>query len=133
MNYDVITPLLERLALIPEAVTVEEAWFAEPLERFDEQTPALMPYLAEERATGEPQTLRPVQQVTLVYGLWIVCRREDFRPLRQSVSDVLFGHQFGEQHNPAAYLGGKVHNIVGDLIWWQESWAIETHRRGQPQ
>lgn len=134
MDPDIIDALLAHLQQqIPTAPTIEEAWFAEALDQFEEQTPAILPYLAEERPYGEPETLRPVQRVRLVYGVWLVCPREQFREMRQALQQALFGHQFSEQHNPAAYMGGKTEQIVGQYIWWREFWAIDTHRRGQPQ
>ena len=133
MDYDVIEPLLAQLtAGCPSAATVEEAWFAAPLDHFDVQCPAVLAYLAEERPAGSTETLRPVQRVTLVYGVWLVCSRAEFRTVRQQVSDALFGHQFGEEYEPAVYIGGKVDDIRGDYIWWREFWAIDTWRRATP-
>ncbi|GAA3704333.1 hypothetical protein GCM10022421_08940 [Oceanisphaera sediminis] len=133
MDHDVIEPLLAHLAQqCPDIPTIDEAWFAAPLDRFDEQCPAVMPYLAEERIRGPVATLRPVQPVSLVYGLWIVCPRAVFRTVRQNVADALFGHQFSERHDPAAYMGGKVDDIRGNLIWWQEFWTVDSHRRTTP-
>lgn len=134
MEHDVIEQLLARIAQqCPDIPTIEEAWFAAPLDRFDEQCPAALAYLAEERPRGELETLRPVQAVTLVYGVWIVSPRVGFRVVRQRIADALHGHQFSEQHQPAAYMGGKTDDIRGDYIWWREYWSIDTWRRSKPQ
>ena len=134
MDYDVIEALLAKLAIdCPSAETVDEAWFAAPLDNLDQECPAILAYLAEERPAGSVETLRPVQRVTLVYGIWLVCSRADFRIVRQQVSDSLFGHQFGERYDPTVYMGGKVDDIRGDLIWWREYWSIDTWRRAKTQ
>lgn len=127
---DIIEQLVARLqAECPGLVTVEEAWFAAPLDHFDSQTPAAMPYLAEDIAPNPPQTTRPVQGVTLTYGLWLVCKRSEFRAQRVAIRRALFGHVFGEQHNPMAYRGGEANDIRGELIWWREFWTVGTWLR----
>lgn len=129
-DIDIIDDLLARLrAECPGLVTVEEAWFAAPLDRFDEQTPAAFAYLAEDAAAGDIETLRPVQAVTLTYGIWLVCPRDAFRPQRQAIRQALFGHGFSPLHDPMAYRGGQTTDIRGELIWWREYWTTTTRVR----
>ena len=128
MSDDIIELLLERIrSACPMAVTVEEAWFAAPLDHFDEQCPAVMAYLAEERAMSDPETIRVRQPVRLIYGVWLVCQRADFRAARQQLKAALMGHVFSEQHDVMFYHGGKIDDIKGDLIWWREFWATDTY------
>lgn len=129
---DIIDQLLERVRdQCPGLVNVDEAWFAEPIDSFDTQTPAALAYLAEDAVDGPPETLRSVQLVTLTYGIWLVCKRSDFKAQRQALRSALMGHVFSQHHNAMAYRGGQTTDIRGDLIWWREFWTVDTHLRGQ--
>lgn len=130
MDPDIIDDLLVRLAgECPGLVTIDEAWFAEPIDDFDAQTPAALAYLAED--AGEAlETLRPTQRVTLTYGIWLVCERADFRTQRQALRSALMGHVFSEHHDPVAYRGGQTTDIRGALIWWREFWTVDTWLHG---
>lgn len=124
---DVIDELIDRVRdQCPDLATVEEAWFASPIDDFNAQTPAALPYLAEDGASGEIETLRPKQAVTMTYGVWLVCKRAEFRAQRQALREALFGHGFTPTHDPAAYQGGKTVDIRGELIWWREYWDVGT-------
>ena len=125
---DILPALLDRLrdqSLCPSLVTVDEAWFMEPMDRLEEETPAAFAYLAEDGAAGEVQTTRPRQAITMNYGVWLVCTRDQFRPLRGEIRAALFGHCFSERHEPMAYRGGKA-DIRGAYIWWREFWTTDT-------
>ncbi|MED5558302.1 hypothetical protein [Halomonas sp. 15WGF] len=129
---DIIDQLLARVRdQCPGLATVEEAWFAEPIDHFETQTPAALAYLAEDGADDAPNTLRPVQPITLTYGLWLVCKRADFKSQRQAIRSALMGYGFSQYHNPMAYRGGQTTDIRGDFIWWREFWTVSTHLRGQ--
>ncbi len=127
---DVIDDLIQRVRdQCPGMSTVEEAWFADPLDHFDTQAPAALVYLAEDGAQGDAQTTRPVQPLRLTYGIWLVCKRADFRPQRQALRETLMGHCFSPHHNPMQYRGGQTNDIRGELIWWREFWTIDTWLR----
>ena len=124
---DVIDQLIQYVRdTCPRMATVEEAWFAEPLDHFDTQAPAALLYLAEDTAQGDAETLRPIQQIRLTYGIWQVCKRADFRPQRQALRDALMGWAASDEHNPMQYRGGQTTDIRGELIWWREFWTIDT-------
>lgn len=128
---DIIDALIARVtAECPGLATVDEAWFAEPIDHFDSQTPAALIYLAEDGQAGPLETLRPVQRVTLTYGVWLVCHRAEFRGQRHSIRTALMGHEFSEEHEPMAYRGGQTTDIRGTLIWWREFWIVDTWLRG---
>lgn len=130
MTPDVIDQLLAHLRdKCPGMAMIDEAWFAEPIDHFDTQTPAAFVYLAEDSALGDAQTTRPVQAVRVTYGVWLVCKRADFRPQRQAIREALMGHALGEQHNPMQYRGGQTTDIRGELIWWREFWTTDTWLR----
>lgn len=127
---DVIDDLLARIASeCPGLTTVDEAWFAEPIDNFDTQTPAALAYLAEDTA-ARPETIRPTQRITLTYGIWLVCERDDFRAQRQALRTALMGHGFSEHHDPLVYRGGQTTDIRGHLIWWREFWTVDTWLHG---
>lgn len=124
---DITQALIQRIKdQCPGLRTIKEAWFAEPIDRFEEQTPAVLPYLAEDGAAGEVETLRPKQKVAMTYGVWLVCKREDFKAQRQALREALFAHVFGDRHDPAAYRGGETTDIRGEFIWWREFWTVGT-------
>lgn len=128
---DIIDQLLERVRdQCPGLVNVDEAWFAEPIDSFDTQTPAALVYLAEDAAVDAPETLRSIQLVTLTYGIWLVCKRSDFKAQRQALRRALMGYVFSQYHNSMAYRGGQTTDIRGELIWWREFWTVDTHLRG---
>lgn len=130
---DIIEALISRVAAqCPGLVTVDEAWFAEPIDHFDAQTPAALIYLAEDSQAGSLETLRPVQRITMTYGLWLVCHRDAFRAQRQAIRTALLGHGFSDQHEPMAYRGGQTTDIRGTLIWWREFWTVDTWLRSSP-
>ncbi|SDF72758.1 hypothetical protein SAMN05216571_101411 [Onishia taeanensis] len=110
----------------PGFATVEEAWFAAPIDDFDAATPAVLPYLADDGAAGEVETLRPKQKISMTYGVWLVCKRAEFKAQRQALREALFGYGFSEMHDPIAYRGGETTDIRGDLIWWREFWTVGT-------
>lgn len=127
---DIIDDLLTRLReQCPGMATVQEAWFAEPIDNFDAQTPAALAYFAEDVAKGDAQTTRPVQEIRLTYGIWLVCKRSDFKAQRQALRAALMGHGFSPQHNPMQYRGGQTTDIRGELIWWREFWTTDTWLR----
>lgn len=127
---DIFSLLLARLrAECTGFAVVDEAWFAAPIDNFDVDTPACLAYLAEDGAAGEAETLRPVQPLTLSYGIWIVTPRDRYRDMRQSVRAALFGWCPSERHNPLAYTGGQTTDIRGEFVWWREFWSIDTHIR----
>lgn len=127
---DVIDDLLTHLRdQCPGMATVDEAWFAEPIDNFELQTPAALAYFAEDVAKGDAQTTRPVQEIRLTYGIWLVCKRADFRAQRQVLREALMGHGFSPQHNPMQYRGGQTNDIRGELIWWREFWTTDTWLR----
>lgn len=127
---DVIDDLLARIASeCPGLTTVDEAWFADPIDNFDAQTPAALGYLAED-AAAPMETVRPTQRITLTYGIWLVCERPDFRAQRQALRRALMGHGFSERHDSMAYRGGQTTDIRGSLIWWREFWTVDTWLHG---
>lgn len=127
---DIIDDLLARIASqCPGLTTVSEAWFAEPIDNFGAQTPAALPYLAEDSA-NELETICSRQRLRLTYGIWLVCERDDFRTQRQALRTALMGHGFSEHHDPMAYRGGQAADIRGELIWWREFWTVDTWLRG---
>lgn len=127
---DIIDDLLARLRdKCPAMATVDEAWFAAPIDDFDAQTPAALAYLAEDTARGDAQTTRPVQEIRLTYGIWLVCKRSEFRGQRQALREALMGHGFSPHHNPMQYRGGQTTDIRGEFIWWREFWTTDTWLR----
>jgi len=129
---DIIDGLLARISAQASGLaTVQEAWFASPIDDFRSQTPAALPYLAEDSAEGGIETLRPVQRISLTYGIWLVCERADFRAQRNALRQALMGHVFTQHHEPMAYRGGQTTDIRGHLIWWREFWTVDTWLRGQ--
>ncbi|SHL49822.1 phage tail terminator protein [Halomonas caseinilytica] len=128
---DIIDAMIQRVRdQCPGLATVDEAWFAEPIDNLDAQTPAALIYLAEDSASGDMETIRPTQRITLSYGIWLVCKRPDFRPQRHAIRQALFGHGFSETHDSMAYRGGQTTDIRGELIWWREFWNVDTWLRG---
>jgi hypothetical protein len=127
---DIIDDLLSRLRdKCPGIATVQEAWFADPIDNFEAQTPAALAYFAEDAAKGDAQTTRPVQEVRLTYGIWLVCKRDQFKAQRQALREALMGRGFSPQHNPMQYRGGQTTDIRGELIWWREFWTTDTWLR----
>ena len=128
---DVIDALIARVAAqCPMLATVDEAWFAEPIDHFDSQTPAALIYLAEDGAVGQPETQRPVQRIRLTYGIWLVTKRATFRADRQALRSCLMGWEPSPEHEPLVYRGGQTTDIRGELIWWREFWTLDTWLRG---
>jgi len=128
---DVIDALIARVgAQCPMLATVDEAWFAEPVDHFDTQAPAALIYLAEDAAAGELETIRPTQRVRLTYGIWLVTKRAGFRAERQALRECLMGWEPSPEHEPMAYRGGQTTDIRGELIWWREFWTLDTWLRG---
>ena len=131
LDPDVTLALIAHIrAQCPDLVTVDEAPFAEPIDHFDAQTPAALVYLAEDAAAAEVDTVRPVQRIGMTYGVWLVCKREDFRAQRHALRAAVFGWVPSEAHEPFAYRGGTMNDIRGDLIWWREFWTVDTWLRG---
>ncbi|WP_413614754.1 hypothetical protein MRB56_12665 [Halomonas cupida] len=126
---DITDAIIERLREQCDFATLDNAWFAEPLERFGEETPACLVYLAEDSASGQAETLRPIQPVTMVYGVWLVCPEEQFKAKRGEIRRALFGHTFGEAFDPMEYQAGKVADIRGRFVWWREFWTVDTRLR----
>lgn len=128
---DHIDEIIARLSSeCPELQTLEQAWFAEPLEDLDSELPAAMVYLAKEDALEAAQTLRPVQRVRYTYGVWLVSTRHQFKAQRAAISSALFGYQLSADSDPIEYQGGSSRDIKGHLIWWLEFWTYDTHKRG---
>lgn len=128
---DVIDALIARIAAeCPDLATVDEAWFAEPIDHFDSQTPAALIYLAEDAAAGELETQRPTQRVRLTYGIWLVTKRDGFRAERQAIRECLMGWEPSPEHEPMGYRGGQTTDIRGELIWWREFWTLDTWLHG---
>lgn len=130
MAYDVIDAVITRIRdQCPVFATVDEAWFAQPIDDLHAETPAALVYLANDNPAGEVETLRPVQQVGLTYGVWILAPRAQFREAREQVRAALFGHDIDPEHNPMGYAGGETTDIRGEFIWWREFWVTETWLR----
>ncbi|WP_447956504.1 phage tail terminator protein [Vreelandella sp. EE7] len=130
-DYDVIDEVIDRVReQCPGMATVDNAPFAEPIDNFDMQTPAALPWFAEDVATGDAETNRPIQQVRLTYGVWLVCKRHEFKAQRRALRKALMGHGFSRMHNPMQYRGGQTVDIRGELIWWREYWTTDTWIHG---
>lgn len=130
MAHDVIDTVIAQIrAECPVFATVYEAWFAQPIDDLTEDTPAALIYLASDSPAGEVETLRPVQQVSLTYGVWILAPRAQFREARQQVRAALFGHAVDAEHNPFGFAGGETTDIRGEFVWWREFWATDTWLR----
>jgi len=130
MAYDVIDAVIARInAECPVFVTVDEAWFAQPIDDLGAETPAALVYLANDNAAGEIETLRPVQATTLSYGVWILAPRAQFREARRQVRAALFGHAVDADHNPFGFAGGETADIRGEFVWWREFWTTDTWLR----
>ena len=124
---DIQPALIQRLSDQTSGfVTVSDAWFMAPIDDLAAETPACFVYLVEDGAAADPVTLRPRQAVTLVYGVWLVCPREQFRRQRQQVRAALFGWVPTEYHEPLAYAKGHTSDLRGDTVWWLERWSVDT-------
>lgn len=122
---DIQTQFIERIASECDFVTVEQAWFMKPVElRTD--LPACFTYLAEDGPSGDINTISPRQRTTLVYGVWLVCRRDEFQAKRHELREALFGWTPTEHHTPMAYAGGQTSDLQGDIVWWLERWSTDT-------
>lgn len=126
---DITESVIERLRAQCDFATLDNAWFAEPIDDLGADLPACLVYLAEDVASGDAETLRPVQPLTMVFGLWLICPRTQFRGKRHEIREALFGHGFGERFNPMEYQGGQTTDIRGEFIWWREFWNVDTHLR----
>ncbi|MGJ8518446.1 phage tail terminator protein [Carnimonas bestiolae] len=122
--------LIDRLReLVPQLKTVDEAWFAQPIDDLGDEVPAGLPYLAGEGANSDIATLRPIQQMEQTYGLWIVAPRDIFGEVRKQIRLALFGHQLSQYHNPLQYGQGGQMDVKGRYVWWHETWTTTTHYR----
>lgn len=127
---DVTDLIIERLrAACPSLRTVDEAWFASPIDDLDTEIPAAMPYLSSDDMTSNAETTRPVQQISQSYGLFIVAPRDVFKSVRKEIRQALFGYQVGQYHNPIQYGEGRQVDLKGQYIWWHETWTLTTHYR----
>lgn len=125
---NVIALMLDRLQGVPGISTLEEAWFAKPLDDLGADTPALLPYLSGEDA-DEVADLRQTQLVVQTFDLWLICPRAQFKPLRDEVRRALKGWQPSERHTLMSYVNGRTENIIGPMIWWRERWQTSSHIR----
>lgn len=123
---DITPQLVERLRSIPGVVTIDEAWFAKPLDDLGAETPAILPYLAGDDGS-EVMDLRQTQRLSQTYGIWIICPRAQFRRMRQDVRNALKSWAPSERHEPMFYSGGRLEEVTGPLTWWREQWETAAH------
>tara|TARA_B100002049_G_scaffold217769_1_gene184491 strand:- start:83 stop:481 length:399 start_codon:yes stop_codon:yes gene_type:complete len=127
MDPDIQPALIERLdTYCPAFESVSDAWFMAPLDNLDAELPMAAVYLHQDGPDGDPDTLRGRQRLTLVYGVWIVCARDEFRDHRHAVREALHGWVPTEHHEPLAYAGGQTSDIRGAHVWWLERWSVDT-------
>ncbi|KAA0015499.1 hypothetical protein F0A16_20650 [Salinicola corii] len=127
---DLTLDVIDRLhAECPLLQSVNEAWFAEPIDDLSEELPAAFVYLDSDTAEGGAETLRPVQAATQMYGVWLVAPRDQFRELRKQVRAALFAHDFSPYHDPMEYRSGQQADVKGRYVWWLEMWSTDTHIR----
>lgn len=126
-DYDITDALKARIAeQCPGFAYVDEAWFSESIEDYNEQTPSALVYIAED-AGETPSELSRRQAVSTVYGVFIVCERGDtFRAQRHEVRQALFGWQPDGTTGVMSYQGGQMVEIRGRYVLWREYWRIAT-------
>lgn len=127
VDYDITEALIARIkAQCPGFKYVDEAWFSEALDNYDEQTPSALAYIAED-TPGEEQALTHRQSSTQAYGVFLVCERGDeFRAQRHEIREALFGWRPEGATGVMVYHGGQMAKISGRYVWWREFWRIDT-------
>ncbi|MFI0472967.1 hypothetical protein ACGLWX_09660 [Halomonas sp. HMF6819] len=126
-DYDITPAMIARIAeQCPGFRNVEEAWFSQPIDDYDQDTPSALIYIAED-AGGTPSELNGRQSVTTTYGVFIIAERGDtFRAQRQEVRDALYGWQPPGTTGVMTYRGGEMADNRGRYVWWREFWTVET-------
>lgn len=126
-DYDITDALQARITeRCPGFAYVDEAWFSEPIDDYDEKTPSALVYLAEDAGEALSE-LSSRQAVSTAYGVFIICERGDaFRAQRHEVRQALFGWQPEGTTGVMSYQGGEMVEIRGRYVMWREYWRIQT-------
>lgn len=126
-DYDITEALIARIkAECPGFVYVDEAWFSEPIDDYNKQTPSALVYLAED-AAGPVNELATRQDALQSYGVFYVVEAgSTFRAQRNQVRKALFGWQPAGGSNVMAFGGGAMSEIRGRYAWWREYWNLTT-------
>ncbi|UYV20917.1 hypothetical protein K1Y77_17295 (plasmid) [Halomonas qaidamensis] len=126
-DYDITNALKARVASeCPGFAVVDEAWFSEPIDDYNDKTPAAYVYLAEDSAEAANELSRR-QATAQVYGVFIICETGDtFRAQRHQVREALFGWQPPGSSGVMAFHSGQMQEIRGRYVWWREYWTLET-------
>lgn len=126
-DYDITEALEARIReMCPGFAYVDEAWFSEPIDDYNEQTPAALVYLVEDEG-APPSELSGRQAVTAVYGVFLIVEQGAvFREQRNAVRKALFGWQPPGATGVMAYHGGQMVELRGRYAWWRDFWRLET-------
>lgn len=110
-------------------VTVDHAFFMEPVDDLAAEVPAVYAYPGDEIAARSAHDNVVVQQVTEQIALVIVCPVASFVAIRDEVRGALLGYQPAANLTDLEYVSGKPLDIRGDYLWYRQTYITEYHIR----
>jgi hypothetical protein len=80
-----------------------------------------------------------IQEISVRFGV-VICTREAsdatgdaaldaLEPLRQAVMDAIHGWQPTAEHKPIEYAAGRLLQMAGGLLWWQDEFLTAYEKR----
>jgi hypothetical protein len=125
-----VSPVLTQLRTnVPLARTIEHAWFMDPLENYDETTPAIYVYPGAEK--GQPSELDNyiAQAIEGAIVVFIVATHEQLAPVRKQMMEALIGWQATTYCNGLQFVEGERRNADPKCIWWRDVFTDQFQRR----
>lgn len=116
---------------VPEAKTIQHAWFMDAIENLEEETPALFVYPGPEKAHESELDNFISQQVEGGLVVFIVTRHNQRNAIRQQVQQALLGWQTTPYHNGLQFVEGDRRDASQRHIWWRDVYSDQFHIRQQ--
>ena len=112
-------------------VTVKHSWTTKPIEDFDAELPAALPYLDGDTSEPSPYSNETIQPGEVVVSVMLVCEVADLEDLRNELYAALGGWQpTGNKWDVFEHVSGDNQAILGGICWWVERYAITRYSGG---
>ena len=114
---------------LPEAKTVTHAWFMDPPESLQDETPALYIYPGSEKGSESHLDVMISQQVDALVVVYMVVEHSQLSVFREKARQALIGFRDQNDMNGLQFVEGSRQQADAKYIWWKDVYTDQFHVR----